>query len=110
MGMTPSRRQIEAVTLADLAADGRMFVVRCALCKRQRAFLAADLLTVYSPSTPAYGMLRWCAVCGKSDWVKVTIRLPSHNDVGRLLIRKPDGVRTVQLWKDVWYEQGPDGR
>lgn len=110
MGMTPSRRQIEAVTLADLAADGRMFVVRCGLCHRQRAFLAVDLLTVYAPSTPAYGMLKWCAACGKGDWVRVTIRLPGPDDVGRLLIRKPAGVRTVQLWKDVWYDQGSGER
>ena len=102
MSMTPSRRQLERVTLADLAADNRMLVVRCNLCRRQRAFLATDLVTAYDPATPAYGMLQWCSACGKGDWVKVTIRLPGPDDVGRLLVRRPV-QKTVTVWEDGWY-------
>lgn len=102
MSMTPSRRTLEKVTLADLVADNRMFVVRCALCRRQRAYLATDLVTVYPPETPAYGMFRWCSACGKGEWVQVSIRLPMAADVGRLLVRRPR-QKVVTVWEDSWY-------
>jgi len=103
MSMTPSRRTLEAVTLADVARDGRLFVVRCNLCRRQMAYVAKDLLAVYPPETPAYGMLEWCGKCGRGDYVRVTMRLPTSDDVGHLRIRRPAGTRTVQLWEDAWY-------
>ncbi len=103
MSMSPSRHAIESVTLRDVAADNRLFIVRCVLCRRQEAYMATDLMQVYDPATPAYGMLQWCGNCGTADWVRVTIRLPMHDDVGHLRIRRPAGVRVEQLWEDAWY-------
>jgi hypothetical protein len=103
MSMSPSRRALESVTLADVAKDGRLFVVRCALCRKSDSYLARDLVTVMGPDTPAYGMFGTCRRCGKAEWVSVDMRLPSWEDVGHLKIRRPAGVRTVQLWKEEWY-------
>lgn len=102
MSMTPSRRQLERVTLADIAADNRLFVVQCNLCRRRRAYLASDLVTHYDPTTPAYSMFRWCSSCGKGEWVHVDIRLPTAEDVGRLLVRRPK-QKMVTVWEDGWY-------
>jgi len=103
MSMTPSRRALERVTLADVARDDRLFIVRCNLCRRQMAYRARDLTLVYDTATPAYGMLQWCSKCERGDYVRVEIRLPTVDDVGHLRIRRPAGVRTVQLWEDAWY-------
>jgi len=103
MSMTPSRRALDRVTLADVARDDRLFIVRCNLCRRQMAYRARDLTLVYDPMTPAYGMLQWCGKCERGDYVRVEIRLPTVDDVGHLRIRRPAGVRTVQLWEDAWY-------
>ena len=103
MSMTPSRRMIERVTLADVAIDNRLFIIRCALCRKADAYMATDLVTVYDPQTPAYGLFSTCRHCGKSEWVSVDIRLPMLDDVGHLRIRRPAGQRVEQLWEDAWY-------
>lgn len=106
MSMTPSRRQTEALQLKHVAADGRVFVVRCSLCRTIEHYLATDLLWVYDENTPVVSMMENCRHCGKSAYQYVSTRLPTSDDVGHLLLRRPAGVQTIQLWTNAWY--GPD--
>jgi hypothetical protein len=102
MSMTPSRRTVESVTVAGVAADNRIFVVRCSLCRRLDNYAARDLLAVYADTTPIHGLFRTCRHCGKPEWVSVKIRLPNFDDVGHLKVLRP--VRkSVVAWEEGWF-------
>lgn len=103
MSMTPSRRKLEAFKLKHAAEDGCLLIYRCALCRRQRAFLATDVVGIWNPDMSVYFDGRYCSHCGKGDYVSVTIRQPSSVDIGKLMLRRPAGTRLTQLWKDEWY-------
>ncbi|MET3925529.1 hypothetical protein [Devosia sp. 2618] len=89
MGMTPSRRTMESLKLADMALDNRLYVVRCNLCRRTSHFLARDLVRVYGAERPAMGVFTKCSRCGKSQYLQVSTRLPDLDDDGALVIRRP---------------------
>lgn len=101
--MTPSRRKVESYTLRDAAKDGRLFIVRCSMCRKVDAYLASDLVEIWNPSTPAVYVFDVCRHCGSGEWLSARMRFPTSDDVGHLRLRRPAGVRTVQLWKDDWY-------
>ena len=96
MSMTPSRRTLEKVTLADIAVDSRHVVVKCNLCRRTRAYLATDLVKVYPPTTPAYGMFSWCGRCGRGDYVVMSIRFLAPDE--RVMLRRPVVKWVDELW------------
>lgn len=102
MSMTPSRRRWESLTLADMAVDHRLYVVRCNLCRRTAHFLATDLVQVYGAEHSAHDVFQTCARCGKSRWLAVTTRLPTYADVGRLVVRRPSRRWS---WRDERYER-----
>lgn len=104
MSMTPSRRTIEAVTLADLAADNRLMVVRCNLCRKTENYLAADLAKVMGGAQKAFNAFEHCPHCGNPRWLRVDIRLPTYQDDGKLKIRRP--VRRARwYWRDAIYRR-----
>lgn len=103
MSQSPSRYQIERVTLATIAADNRIFVCRCSLCRKTDNYMATDLLAVYGADRPAWNLFTRCSHCGKPDYFSVKTRFPTDDDVGHLRIMRPDGVRRVQLWKECWF-------
>lgn len=100
MGMTPSRRQIESLTIADLAVDNRLLVVRCNLCRRTTYFLASDLATYYGEKKRVADLFHRCSKCGKSEYMHVSHRFPDLDDDGALTIRRP---RQVWQWTDEIY-------
>lgn len=100
MSMTPSRRRWESLTLADVAVDNRIYIVRCNLCRRTVHFLATDLALVYGAEHSAHGIFETCSLCRRSRWLHVTTRLPSHLDVGRLVVRRPS---RRWRWRDERY-------
>lgn len=106
MSMTPSRRQVESILLRHAAADGRIFVIRCSLCRTIEHYMAVDLVGIFGADVPVVHMFERCRHCGKGDHQNVSTRFPTSDDVGHLKVRRPAGVRTIQLWHDVWY--GPD--
>jgi hypothetical protein len=102
MSMNPSRRVVESLRLSDLAVDNRIITVRCILCRTADHYLAKDLLAIrgdvlYSTVGGA------CRRCGKREWIRVSHRLPTSADVGHLRIKRPAGVRTIQLWREGWF-------
>lgn len=103
MSMTPSRRQIEAYKLRHAADEGRLIIYRCAYCRRSTAFLASDVVSLWDPEMSVLIAPGGCGSCKKIGYMSVEVRSPGSDDVGHLLLRRPNGVRTVQLWKDEWY-------
>lgn len=105
MGMTPSRAKLDSLTIADIAVDGRIFVVRCNLCRRTTYFLASDLATYYGDKTKINTLFQRCSKCGKHEYMHVSNRLPHFDDDGALTIRRP---RQIWQWTDEIYWQ--DGK
>jgi len=106
MSMTPSRLQVLSYKLKHAAADGRLIVYGCNHCRRSTTFLATDLLTVWNPEMSVHVPPGGCSRCGKAGYMWVRLRLPEPGDVGHLKLRRPAGIREVQLWKDEWFD-GP---
>ena len=103
MSMTPSRNQKLAYRLRQAAEEGRLIICRCAYCRRSTAFLARDVLTIWNPETSVLIPPGSCGACHKAGYMSVTVRMPGQQDIGHLLVRRPAGVRHVQLWRDEWY-------
>ena len=81
-----------------------LVVAHCILCRRQITYLAADLVTVFSPDAYIEELFGGaCPRCGTSDFCSVRERHPRSDDAGHLRIRRPAGVRKIQLWRDEWY-------
>lgn len=107
MSMTPSRAALERVTLADLAADNRIFVVRCHLCRKTEHYLATDMVNVMGAGRRAVHVFQTCPHCGKSEYLRVETRLPLDSDKGKLRLRRPVSYRISWSWADAIYEPGP---
>ena len=109
MSMTPSRRQVESLTIADIAIDGRIFVVRCNLCRRTTYFLASDLALYYGEKTLIHDLFHRCSRCGKFEYMHVSYRAPDFDDDGALTIRRP---RQIWQWTDeiYWRDGKPPSR
>ncbi len=103
MSMNPSRARLDSMTLADMAVDNRIYVVRCNYCRKGDNYLARDLADLYGATRSAWGIFHTCRHCGRSEWLRVQHRLPTYDDVGHLRVRRPAGVRTIQLWEDGWF-------
>lgn len=104
MSMTPSRRTIKNITLGDLAADDRLMVVRCNLCRRTSYFLASDLMRVYGAKAKMHGVFEQCSKCGRFHYLHVGTRLPNADDIGKLKVRRPKLVHVQWSWREVPYE------
>ncbi|NMA97543.1 MAG: hypothetical protein GX970_05425 [Phyllobacteriaceae bacterium] len=90
--------------LGQAAKVGQLVVARCILCKRSQHYLASDLVTVYGADTYIEDVFGGaCPHCGSGYFWSVRTRYPTNDDVGHLKIRRPAGVRTIQLWKDEYY-------
>lgn len=101
MGMTPSQRQLDATRLKHLAADNRALRYHCRTCRRTTTFLAGDVVHIWGPEMKVYDPPSPCGKCG--GHVTVSFLIVSEYERGKLMLRRPAGVRTVQLWKDELY-------
>lgn len=110
MGHNPPSDRKKWARLKDWASDGRCIRVRCNLCRRTLHFYAADLVTVYDPEMIAHEWRPPCSKCRKSDYVHVRSFSPGPDDVGRIMMRRPAGVRKTQLWKHEWYDRAPQSK
>lgn len=103
MSMTPSRRTIESMTLEGASTDRRLLVVRCNLCRKADTYMTSDLVQVFGGMAHPYRVISACRHCGKSEWLRCYLRLPNHDDIGHLRVRRPAGVQRIQLWEDGWF-------
>jgi hypothetical protein len=91
------------------SADDRLLIVcRCDLCRRTRIYLATDLVEIYHPDTFLADLFGGrCPRCESSNFWHVRQRFPSNSDVGMLKVRRPAGVKRIQLWRDELYSAPP---
>lgn len=99
MSMTPSRRQLEAVRLKHPAEDGRVIIYRCNYCRNETAFLASDVVDIWGPEMKVYVPPNRCGRCRVSGYMRVSVYFPTGIDVGKLMLRRPAGMRSVHVWK-----------
>jgi hypothetical protein len=88
--------------LDEAAAKGQLIVCRCRRCRRLVRYLAADLLPILGPMHRAEIDAPFaCAGCGKRDAIIVKLDTPSAGDVGSLEVRRPSGIKQIQMWRTV---------
>ena len=100
----PERRHgypSETHTLARAAAAGEIVVVRCGNCRKVVNYLAADLAELLGPQRNAFEPHFACGTCRTEMHLRIKMRAPQPGDVGSLIVRRPAGVRTTRLWRDV---------
>ena len=83
------------------ATDGQLLIVPCSHCHRTTHFLATDLVAFVDPGEDAKAPPFPCSKCGRKDYIRVTLRLPSSGDYGHLEVRRLGPVRKTQTWRTV---------
>lgn len=58
------------------------------------AAYVGQLMIVHAPPFP-------CSKCGRTDYIKVSLKIPETGDYGHLIVRRPAGVKRVQKWQNV---------
>jgi hypothetical protein len=101
---TPSTGWNHQAFLWRAAKAGMLVVCRCGKCKRARTYLAADLVSEFHRAAVIGELWGCCPRCGSVEHWGEQERYPCHDDVGHLVVRRPNGWRQVRLWRDELYE------
>ena len=102
--MSNTPRSNYRAKLGDAAAAGMLLVCRCELCRRSRVYVATDLAAVFSPEMFLEDLFGGrCPKCGPGGFWRAWERYAWDSDVGMLMVRRPAGVRRIQLWRDELY-------
>jgi hypothetical protein len=81
-----------------------MLAYYCAYCRQGVVYLATDVLPIWGADMRVYDQPGKCGNCGFNGYVTLTLRAPSDEDVGRLVVRRPVSSRVVWTWRDSLYE------
>lgn len=108
MSNSPPSSEFYRPRLGQAAAAGLFIVCKCYVCRRSVVYLAADLVELYGDQQWLEDLFGGrCPRCqSRTSW-RVRQRYPSTADVGMLCVRRPAGVRRIQLWKDELYSVPP---
>ena len=107
MSMTPSRAKLDAYRLRHAAEDGLLLVYYCSCCRRGTVYIAREVVSIFGPDMRIYDGPGDCSICGVDGVLTLTLRTPSDNDVGMLVVRRPVSSRVVWTWKESLYEADP---
>ncbi|MBD8875443.1 hypothetical protein [Roseibium polysiphoniae] len=88
------------LTLNQSSLIGHMVIVKCNLCHRQVHYLAADLAELLGPQRRVFSLPFRCEKCRKSDYLLISVRIPDSRDFGKIILRRPAGIKKVLLWKE----------
>ena len=104
MTNTPPSREFYRPRIGQAARAGLFIVCKCYVCRRSQVYLATDLVEIYHPDLFLEDLFGGrCPRCHSGGSWRVRQRYPSSSDVGMLQVRRPAGVRRIQLWKDELY-------
>jgi hypothetical protein len=104
MTNSPPSSEFYRPRIGKAARAGHLIVCKCNFCRRSVVYLAIDLVEIYHKEMFLEDLFGGrCPRCGKSDFWSVRERSPSTADVGMLKVRRPAGVRRIQLWRDELY-------
>lgn len=87
--------------LMDAARDGKLYIIKCKLCKKTMNFMARDLATIKDATIGALDLRFKCSKCDSGSYIEVDMRSPNPGDYGSLIIQRPAGQEVKQLWKQV---------
>ena len=108
MSNSPPSSMFYRPRIRTAAEEGLLIVCKCSFCRRQRVYLATDLVQVYHPEIFLDDLFGGrCPACGKSDNWRVKQRYPISDDVGATVVRRLAGVRRTHLWRDELYSAPP---
>ena len=97
----PAKRPIGGIyKLSNVRDTGRLIHYRCGICHRASYYDPADLIAVFGDGDIERPPFR-CSGCGRNDSIDVGLHQPSAGDYGRLQIRRPGKIRTIQTWRTV---------
>ena len=103
MPKTPSSGFWHQPFLWRLANAHMLVECRCGNCRVVRTYLARDLVKVWGPNAVVGQLFGRCPKCGSRERWREQERLALSEDVGNTVIRRPAGIRHVQLWRDEFY-------
>ena len=88
----------------ELAASlGQIIVARCNFCRQTANYLASDLETLFDPRRDVFSLPFRCPNCRRSDYIRIDCHIPRGDERGKIVVRRPAGVKRVQMWREeVW--------
>ncbi len=89
------------LTLEESCSIGHLVLVMCGICRKRIIYTACDLRDLYGPRRNVFDLPFRCEHCKQRDCIRIDVRLPDDRDLGKLVIRRPAGVKRVQLWQEV---------
>ncbi len=84
-------------TLGDAARDNFLIVMRCNGCHRMIHFIASDLAKIVGHDHYAHIPPFECARCRTTEFIDMTLKHPSAEDIGKIVVRRP---RTRVHWRN----------
>jgi hypothetical protein len=89
-------------TLREAAAQGLLLSLKCTRCRRPPViFLASDLVQVLDPGRDCFQPPPFpCSRCGSDRHIEVAVRPQEAAAVGKLVVRRLQGLRKVAIWGD----------
>lgn len=104
MSNSPPSSEFYRPRLGQAAAKGLLITCKCNICRKSQVYLATDLVEIYHADLFLDDLFGGrCPRCESGTSWRVRQRYPSVTDVGMLQVRRPAGVRRIQLWKDELY-------
>lgn len=86
--------------LEDAASFGQLIQVACNHCHRKVFFRPDDLIPIFGRNQPVFDLPMRCDQCGLKRYIYIRVRLPDRHDYGKLVIRRPAGIRKVMVWRE----------
>lgn len=104
----PPSREFYRPRIGQTASGGLLITCQCYVCRRFRAYIAAELLQIYHADTFLEDLFGGrCPRCGSGHNWRVRQRYPSNDDVGMLTVRRLAGIKRTPMWRDELYSAEP---
>lgn len=109
MSNSPSTYWKDKPFLYKAANDRMLIVCTCLNCRKTVTYLALDLIPIHGPQAIVGSLWGRCPRCGSQVNWRERQRFPSSDDVGHLVLRRPNGFRKIHLWTNAYYAPPPYG-
>ncbi|GHE05028.1 hypothetical protein GCM10008024_34450 [Allgaiera indica] len=82
--------------MADAAKPSQIVTLRCHRCRRMVNFLAPDLVQIVGPGHYIHVTPFACTRCGTDEFVAVSVRSATREDLGKMLEELPEIERETE--------------
>jgi hypothetical protein len=98
--MTPSSHPRRHLTMDQAARQHMVITLKCAGCRREVHYWAADLVTVLGPYHQTHVPPWPCGRCRSLEYVSVRWSVPDTSTLANLVVRRPVKQITKWIWRD----------